>query len=351
MEELLTQAGYTLRGFKRGDTVEGKITGITSKAVFIDVRGKTDGVVAGRELEAIRGFLKNLKVGEKITATVVSPETEQGQMILSLRRLAAISSWGKVAAAKEKGEELAAEVTSKTQAGFLIQVEGLTGFIPASQMGAKLLSKGRDLVGRKIKVKVVEVDKDQNRLVCSERLISEKEEILKTQKALKKIKKGEVLEGKVIGIAPFGLFVKAKAGKQEIEGLVHISEISWEKVDDPALLFKKGDKVKASVIGIDDQTQKLALSIKNLKVDPFLEAIKKYPVESQVSGVVTKLAPYGAFVEIKPGVEGLVHISKIPPEQKVNVGDRLNFFVEEVDQARRRLSLALVLKGKPVGYK
>lgn len=351
MEELLTQTGYALRGFKRGDVVAGKIIGITSKAVFMDIGGKTDGAVAGRELEAIKGFLKNLKVGQEVTATVVSPETDQGQIILSLRKLAQTSSWEKVTEALKKGSELEAEITGKTQAGFLIQIEGLTGFVPASQMGSKLASKVKDLTGKKIKVKVVEADKDQNRLVCSERFVSEKEEIEKVQKVLKNVKEGEVFEGEVIGVAPFGLFVKTKIGRHEVEGLIHISEIAWQKVEDPASLYKEGDRLKVSVIGIDQGTQKLALSAKRLKPDPWAKAVKKYPVESRVSGVVTKLVPYGAFIEVEPGVEGLVHISKIPPEQKVNVGDRLDFFVEELDEARRRLSLSLVLKGKPVGYK
>lgn len=351
MEQLLTQTDYQLRGFKRGEEVGGKITGILPKAVFVDIGGKTEGVVAGREYEAVKAFLKKLKVGDKVTAIVVSPETDQGQILLSLRRLASSTSWERIASAYKKGEELEAEITGKTQAGFLIQIEGLSGFIPASQMGAKLLGKKRSLVGEKIKVKVVEVDKTQNRLICSERLVSEKEKIEKTLKALKKAKIGEILEGEITGVVPFGLFVRTKLGKEEVEGLVHISEISWEKVEDPASFYKVGDKAKVKIIGIDEESQKLALSVKQLKPDPWAKAVKKYPVESKVSGEVAKLAPYGAFVEIEPGVEGLVHISKIPPEQKINVGDWLDFFVEAVDEEKRRLSLSLVLKGKPVGYK
>jgi len=351
MEELLAQADHSLHGFKRGEEVKGKITAVSSKAVFIDIGGKTEGVVAGREYEAVRSFVKNLKVGGKVTARIVSPETDQGQIILSLRRLAASASWEKVTSAHKKGEELEAEITGKTQAGFLIQVEGLSGFIPASQMGAKLLEKKKNLVGERVKVKVVEADKTQNRLICSERQVSEKEKIEKTLKALKKAKPGQTLEGEITGVVPFGLFVKAELGKAEVEGLVHISEISWEKVEDAASLYRVGDKVKVLVIGIDEESQKLALSIKQLTSDPWLGVVKKYPVESKVSGTVTKLAPYGAFVEVEPGIEGLVHISKIPPEQKVNVGDKLDFFVEEIDQEKRRLSLSLVLKGKPVGYK
>jgi len=351
MEELLAQTGYKLYGFKRGQEIEGKVTAISSRSLFVDIEGKTEGLVTGREYEAVKGFLKNLKIGDKVKGIIVSPENDQGYALLSLKKMASSSSWEKALEAYTKNKEVEVEITGRTPAGFLVQFDSLSGFIPSSQIGSKLLARKESLIGEKVKVKVIEADRKQNRLIFSEKLVSEKDRLEKVLKALKKTEIGKVCEAEVVDIVPFGLFVKTKLDNQEVEGLVHISEISWEKVTDPALIFKKGDKIKVKIIEISEEDLKLAFSIKQLKPDPFLKLIKKYPVESRVTGKVVRLTSYGAFVEIEKGLEGLLHISKIPLEEKINVGDELSFFVEDIDKERKRLSLALVPKGKPVGYK
>ena len=351
MEELLAQTGYTPKGLKKGQEVKGKITSISSKSVFVDIGGKAEAVVLGREFEAVADFLKNLKVGQEITANVAALENDQGQTILSLRKYAATSSWEKAIEANKKKTEVEGEIIAVTQGGFLIQVLGLSGFLPTSQVGSILGNEKTNLVGKKIKVRIIEVIKDQNRLIVSERMVSEKEKIEKLGAVLKKAKEGLKVQAEVTGVAPFGLFVKTEIDKEEIEGLIHISEIAWEKIEDAGKLYQVGDKLEALVIGIDEGNQKLALSLKKLKTDPWLEIVKKYHPESKVSGEVKKLTAYGAFVEVEPGVEGLIHVSKISPQIKIEVGDRLDCFVEAIDEEKRRLSLVPVPKGKPVGYK
>lgn len=351
MEELLSQTGYVPRGLKRGEKVEGKVTQITSKAIFLDIGAKSEGIIVDKEYELAKDFIKTLKAGNKVEARVLSPEDKSGQILLSLRGLAQKAAWENLLKKKKTGEEIEVRGKEVSRGGLVVETSGILGFIPTSHLRSSWQTKLGTLVGQKMKVKIIEADETQNRLICSEKAVSEAEKLAKTAKILKKVKIGEVFSGEVVGIAPFGIFVQIKRDEFELEGLVHISEASWEKVEDPNKLFSVGDKVKVMVIGIDEESFRLALSIKKLVPDPWQEKVKKYKVDSQVSGKVIRLAPYGAFVELEEGVEGLLHISKIPAEKKINVGDKVSCFVEAVEPEKRRLSLGLVLKKKPVGYK
>lgn len=351
MAELLVQAGYQIKGLKRGQQIEGKVSEILSKAVLVDIGGKTEGMVLGREFEAASEFIKNLKVGDKVLVSVASPEDRFGQTLLSLKRAAAFSAWDRFTKAKEKNEEVEVLVKEIAQSGLIVSAEGVIGFIPLSQLGAIFQKKVKDLPGKRLKVKVLEVDQTLNRLVFSEKEVSEKEKIEKIKELLGKVKIGQIFEGEVSSILPFGIFVKVDLSGEKIEGLVHISEISWEKADDLASQFSEGEKVKVLVIGKDEEEGKLSLSIKKTLPDPWQEKVKKYSPESLVQGKVVRLISSGAIIEIEEGIEGLLHISKIPPQMKIDVGDSLPCFVEKIEPEKRRLSLGLVLKEKPVGYK
>lgn len=351
MEELLAQESYQIKGLKRGQQIEGIVTNISSKAVFVDIGAKTEGMVLGREFEAARDFIKNLKIGDKVLVFVVFPEDQSGQILLSLKKAAFSSAWKKFLEARQKDKEVQVQVKEVTGAGLLVDALGLSGFIPQSQIGKRSLEKIKELPGERLKVKVLEVDQAQNRLVFSEKAVSEKEKIAKVKKLLRKVEVGQIFEGRITALLPFGIFVQVKINGEEIEGLVHISEISWEKVDDLASQFSEGEYVKVLVIGKDEEAGKLSLSIKKTTLDPWQEKVKKYLPESKVQGKVSRLISSGAIVEIEEGVEGLLHISKIPPERKIDVGDKIECFVEKIEPEKRRLSLGLVLKEKPVGYK
>jgi len=351
MEELLNATGYQFKGLKRGETVTGVITGISGKAVLVDIGAKTEGLVGEREFDAARDFIKTLKVGDRLSFQVVNPESESSQIYLSLRKSAMSSGWGKLLEAKEKGEELEVLVSQAGKSGLVVESFGLTGFIPNSQIGSQNLKRLNELVEKRIKVKLVEVDEANERLIFSEKAVSEKEKIAEIAKAIEKVKIGHEYEGTISGVTPFGVFVQIKIAQVPIEGLVHISEIAWEKVDDPGVLLKVGDEVQVKVISTDKKAGRLALSLKQLISDPWLELAAKYPPETRIKGKVVRLSAFGAFVEIEPNLTGLLHISKIPAQAKINVGDELSCFVEAVEPEKRRLSLGLVLKEKPVGYK
>lgn len=353
MEELLAQTKYQLRGWKVGDVVEGVVTEKTSRAIYLDIGGKTEGMVIDREMKAAKDFIKELKVGDKVLAVVTQPENDKGQTLLSLKKAAFQKIWQEFEEKLKTGEPLKVRGVQVNKGGLIVEIKGIQGFIPASQFSSQWLGKIEELVGAQVEVKVIEVDPLKNRLIFSEKAVSQAGLLAAQKKALEKIKIGDVFKGEVSGVMPFGCFVKISLPKSKItlEGLVHISEISWEKVEDPSKFYKQKDKVKVKVLGVDKKSGRLNLSIKQLLPDPWTKIEEKYPVDAKVKGTVVRLAPFGVFVTLEPGVEGLIHISKIPAEKTFKVGEKVDCFVESLDKENRRMSLGVVLKEKPVGYK
>jgi len=355
MAELLAQSGLPIKIFEVGDVVEGIVTEKTPKAIYLDIGGKTEGMVIDREMKAAADFIKGLKVGDKVLAVVTQPENDKGQTLLSLKKAALQKLWQEFEEKIKTEEIVKVRGLQVNKGGLLVEARGLPGFIPASQFSSSLAVKVQDLIGKTLEVKVIEVEPLKNRLVFSEKAVSEAGLLKEQAEALKKIKVGDILEAEISGVMPFGFFAKVAVGNKRkpilLEGLIHISEISWEKVDNPAKFYNLGDKVKVRVLGIDKKTGKLNLSIKQLLPDPWEDIEEKYPVDSKVKGMVVRLAPFGVFISFEPGIEGLIHISKIPAEKSFKVGEKIDCFVEFLDKENRRLSLGLVLKEKPVGYK
>lgn len=350
MEELLVLEKDKVRGLRKGEMIDGIVTEISSKGIFIDIGAKTDGVVLGKEFERCKDFIKNLKPGDKVRAYVGSTENDKGQILLSLRQASVDFAWAKYEEMLKSEETTEVRGREINRGGLIVDaLFSLQGFIPGSQIGSLWQGKLDQLVGKKLLVRVIEVNREQNRLVFSEKLISDAEKIERTAKAIKKLKGGEEFEAEITQVVPFGLFAKVKIEDEEIEGLIHISEVSWQKVEDLTKLYKVKDKVKVKVISVENG--RVQFSLKQLLPDPWGELEKKYPVDSRLSGKITRLTSFGALVEIEPGIEGLVHISKISPEISLNEGDKIDIYIESVDRKARRISLGLVLKEKPIGYK
>jgi ribosomal protein S1 len=358
MEELLAVTGYKLRGFKRGQTIKGKVKEVTGRTMYVDIGGKAEAVIADQEFNLSKDYFMTLKPGDDISGVVLVSENDAGQVVLSLRQAAVDSKWKKYEEALADDKVISVKGKEVTKGGLLVEDDGVFGFIPSSQFGREAVDVA-SLVGKPIRVKVVEVDRSQNRLVLSEKAVSEAEEIEQRKQALAGLKLEGEYDGVVVGSVPFGAFVeikitpKGKTKKDEIklEGLVHISEMSWEKVDDVSKVVKEGDKIKVVVIGVDEENGKLALSIKRMSDDPWLVVAKKYKVDSKHKGEVTKVTPYGVLIRLERGIEGLIHASKMPVDRAFNVGDPVDVFVESVDLDKRRLSLGVILTSKPVGYK
>jgi small subunit ribosomal protein S1 len=358
MEELIKQTGYTFTGLKRGDKVEGIVTDMTNKLILVDIGAKTEGIILSQEIEEAEDYIKDLEVGDEIQAIVGSPENEKGQILLSIKQAAMDYKWDLFDQYLKTGEAIEVRGLEINRGGLIARLMNVRGFVPASQFGHQYLGRLHQLQNKMFKVKVIEVDREKNRLIFSEKAISEAAAIAEKKQALKDVKVAETYPGIVSGVMPFGIFIRVeiKKGKSEdnelfLEGLVHISEVSWEKVENLNEFYKVGDRVKVKVLGIDENTGKLNLSIKQLSEDPWQNLVKKYPVDKKIKGEVVRLASFGAFVQLEPGVEGLIHISKIPADLDIKVGKKVDVYVESVDQEKRRMSLGLVLKEKPVGYK
>lgn len=360
MDRLLAGAAAMPVALKRGQEVEGKITFLNRKMVLLDIGGKTEGVVAGEDVGEAEDLLSELKVGEKIKVYVKYPENDQGQVMLSLRKAVEVNRWGKFSKMMEDEKEVMVIGLEVNKGGMVVRLGEIRGFVPTSQFGEKHLGKMDELLTKKFKVKVIEVDKEQNRLIFSEKMVSDAKALSKRYDALKEVKEGNELKGTVSGIMPFGVFVTVsvpmKKGKKDaeeakVEGLIHISEISWEKVEDPNTLFRVGQEVEVQVIGVEKEAGKLNLSIKRMDNDPWKEIEKDYAEGTKHKGKVVRIAPYGVFVNFMPGVDGLIHVSNKPAGKEFEAGEEVEVFVEKLDIKSRRMSLGVVLTEVPVGYR
>jgi ribosomal protein S1 len=360
MEELLQNTGYQISAPKRGDVLTGLVTEVGRKMVLVDIGAKTEGVVLDKEVEAALDLVSQLKPGDQIEVFVKHPESDQGQILLSLRQAAEDKRWETFDEWLETGKAIEVRGLEVNKGGLIVQIDSTRGFVPSSQFSQEYLGQMDKLVGDSFKAQVIEVDREQNRLIFSEKAISEAEELAKKDEAIKSVKVDDILDGVVSGIMPFGVFVTVSVplenqAKDEpigkVEGLIHISEISWEKVTDPNTHYKTGDKVQVQVIGIEESTGKLNLSVKRLLPDPWIGIDKKYAEGTKHSGKVVQLAPFGVLVNFEPGIDGLIHVSKMPPGRDFKIGEPVDTYVEMLDAGNRRMSLGVVLTEKPVGYK
>lgn len=355
MEELLAVTGYSLKGVKKGDILEGTITRVSPREITIDVGGKTEGVVIDRELENYRDMLMALKVGDRVVAQVIVAENDRGQSVLSLRRSIFEKRWTLLSDHQKSGEPLEVTLKESVRGGILVDYGGLRGYIPQSQLDSTLSKQMDKLFGRRTQVKVIEVDKESNRLIFSQRAITEGESLAKQKQALEALTVGESVEVVITGVVPFGAFAKTtvtKDGeKHDIEGLIHISEIAWEKVENPADYLKIGDTIKVKVIGLDGATGKLTFSLKQLLPDPWEHVLDMFEKDTTVKGTVSRVTPYGIFVNLSPGIEGLIHISKVSPGEEPKMGEEISCLVEDVQPDKRKISLSMALTEKPIGYR
>ncbi len=355
MEELLAQTGYHLTGVKKGNTIEGTITHVTPKEITVDIGGKTEGVVIDRELETYKDVLMKLQPGDRVMTQVIVAENDRGQSVLSLRKSIFEKTWNDLARFQKSGEQVSVTFKEPVRGGVLVDYAGLRGYIPQSQLDGNLGKQVEKLTGRRMAVKVVEVDKATNRLIFSQRAIAEGEVLAKQKAILDVLAVGESIQATITGVVPFGAFAKVSVTKDgeahEIEGLIHISEIAWEKVETPGDYLKVGDSVKVKVIGVDKETGKVTLSLKQLLPDPWEHVLDMFEKDSQIKGTVSRTTPYGIFVTLSPGVEGLIHISKVTPGAEPKAGEEITCIVEDIKPDQRKISLSMALTEKPIGYR
>ena len=361
LEKFLSDKSNDICKLSKGDVVEGTIMDIRPGSIVVDVGYKSEGIVAGKELKSELVDISKLKVGDKLLVYVVKTEDEEGQLVLSIRRTQQAGIWLSLIKAKDENEVVEAVVVESNNGGLICELgSGIRGFIPTSQLdparvyssgsrevgqdvSSKVNKKLASLVGENIKTRIIELDKEKNRIILSEKMLTQTRDSEQREKTLRSLQEGAVLKGEVSGVTPYGVFVNA----QGLEGLVHLSELSWDKIDNVESIYQVGDKVDVMVIGITDGGKRVAYSVKRLQEDPWMSAISKYKVGDVVTGEVQRVADYGAFVRIGKGLNGLVHISEISdklvkdPRDFVKEGDKVKVKILSISSTERHLGLSL----------
>jgi ribosomal protein S1 len=347
-EKLLADQQF-LKIPKIGDVVKGKVLSISKNEVSLDITGFRTGVIRGRELCNESSDYSELKSGDETEATVLEMENERGEMELSFRFAGHKKIWDKLAELQKSGEIVIATVMDANKGGLMINVNKIVGFLPVSQLAPehyprvpggeknKILEKLKQFVGQPLEVKVIDAGEEEEKLIVSEKAAWEE----KQKNIISSYKVGDVVEGTVSALADFGVFVKF----DNLEGLVHISELAWQRIDHPEDVVKVGQKIKAEIIGVEGS--KIFLSMKKLLEDPWKKIGDKYNVGQIVEGKVLKINPFGLFVELDPEIHGLAHISELSakpiqnPNEMANIGDTLKFKIISIEPIDHRLGLSL----------
>jgi small subunit ribosomal protein S1 len=343
MEEFLNQEEASSKRIAHGDIIDGVVVRVDPDEVLVDVGSKSEGVISSRELGTREAGTPDLHAGDHIKVFVLQPENEDGNVVLSLRRARAESVWVKAQEQQETGEMIDAEVREQNKGGLIVNILGLRGFLPTSQVSRTHSSNLQELVGQRIGVKILEVNRKRNRLIVSQKAAFDEDRARQRGELFEKLKIGDEIEGKVSGLTTYGAFVNLGAA----DGLIHISELSWDRVANVADVLTVGQDVRVKVIKLDPDTSRISLSLRQLGQDPWDHIEKRFPPGAIVEGEVTKIKKYGAFLQIGDGIEGLLHISELAwehvehTEDVVQVGQHLRVRVLQADRSRRRISLSL----------
>jgi small subunit ribosomal protein S1 len=363
MEELLKQTKINFP--KVGDVIEGKVIEISSSAIYLDLGVFGTGVVMGKEIKDGLGATDKLKAGDPVTATVTDLENDEGYVELSIREASIERAWQDLQEKQTNSEVFSIKILDANKGGLIVEVNGITGFLPVSQLTnehyprveegekSKILEKLRSFIGTEMRVKVIDTDREAEKLIVSEKAAYSDEE----KKAISELKVGDVIEGEVSGVVDFGAFIKffppsktdSTNEEDKLEGLVHISELAWQLIDNPREIVKTGDRIKAQIIGIDDT--RVSLSIKALQTDPWSEVGKKYKAGDTVDGQVRKINHFGAFVYLDDDIHGLAHVSELLEknpgkniEDILETGKTYNWKILSIEPKEHRMGLTLVEK-------
>ncbi len=350
-EDLLAAIDATIKDFNDGDIVEGRIVKVDRDEVLLDIGYKTEGVIPSRELSIKHDVDPSevVSVGDKVEALVLQKEDKEGRLILSKKRAQYERAWGTIEKVKEEDGVVTGTVIEVVKGGLILDI-GLRGFLPASLVEMRRVRDLAPYVGKQIEAKIIELDKNRNNVVLSRRAWLEQTQSEVRTSFLRELQKGQVRSGVVSSIVNFGAFVDLGG----VDGLVHVSELSWKHIDHPSEVVEVGQEVTVEVLDVDMDRERVSLSLKATQEDPWQHFARTHAIGQVVPGKVTKLVPFGAFVRVDDGIEGLVHISELAerhvelPEQVVQVGTDIFVKVIDIDLERRRISLSLKQANEPV---
>ncbi|MFS8158883.1 MAG: S1 RNA-binding domain-containing protein [Candidatus Roizmanbacteria bacterium] len=345
MEALLKKSAFSAP--KKGKEVDATIIQISRKGMVFDIGWKSYAVLGELEIGTITPFLSHMKVGDVVHVKVVVEESKEGYPVVSMRKSLDKGRWDVLEEKYKNEEEIDVLAGEYGKGGIFIDFMGIRGVIPKIQLTNDLLDHPEKLIGQHIKVKILEVDKAKNRLVVSQKAAALGISYKDIQDKFNKIKEGGKYKATVIGFSDFGAFCEV----EKIEGLIHISEISWQKVTDPHKHLTIGQVVDVIVVEKNSENLKLNLSIKRLEKDPWDDLEAKYTKEKEIKGEIIRQESYGYIVRLEDGVEGLIHISKLTGSEELKIGKTIPVYIEKIDKRSRRISLILVPQSKPVAYR
>ena len=333
----------TMQPFEEGEVVTGNVVRIDKDEVLVDIGYKSEGVIPAGELSIRKSVdpREEVSLGEEVDAMVLTKEDQDGRLIMSKKRARFEKAWRRIEAAAESGEPVIGSVIEVVKGGLIIDL-GVRGFLPASLVDIRRVPNLDEYLGTQIETKVIELNRSRNNVVLSRRAVLEEERKEVRQQILDRLQPGLVVEGQISNIVDFGAFVDLDG----IDGLIHISELSWSHVNHPSEILNIGDTVQVKVLDIDRDRQRISLGLKQTQEDPWQRIVDTYNVNDELAGKVTKVVTFGAFVEVLDGVEGLVHISELAghhvesPREIVHPGDEIRVKILEIDSERRRLSLS-----------
>jgi len=353
MESLLKEQELNIDLPQAGEIRKGHIASVSPSQVLISIGAKSEGLVAGKELEQLTSEERDaLEVGQEVYVFVISPEDSNGNVVLSLKRAQEQISWDNVEKLLEDSSVVDSKIIGFNKGGLIVAVEGLRGFVPSSQVSAlrRMQSTGdtpeqrwQKMINEPISVRVIEVDRERRRLILSEKAASTESRQSIKERVLEELQEGEVYTGRVTSIANFGAFINVNGA----DGLVHLSEISWDHIEHPREALEVGQEVKVKVINIDREKKRIGLSIRVLQDDPWKSRLEKYSVGQLVEGVITRLTKFGAFARLEGDIEGLIHISEISenriehPKEVLKEGDVKSLRVIRIDPDQHRIGLSL----------
>lgn len=342
--EIVPNYDLTINNFSEGDIVTGNVVRIDKDEILVDIGYKSEGVIPVNELSIRKNVntQDEVQLGEEIDALVMTKEDADGRLILSKKRARFEKAWKRIEAAFESGEPVTGNVIEVVKGGLILDL-GVRGFLPASLVDIRRVQDLQEYVGQEINCRVIEMNRNRNNVVLSRRAVLEEERKEVRQQIIDELHVGDIVEGTISNIVDFGAFVDLDG----IDGLIHISELSWTHINHPSEVLQVNQKVKVKVLDIDRDRQRISLGLKQTQEDPWQKVVAQHQVGDVVEGKVTKIVAFGAFVEIYAGIEGLVHISELAnrhverPDEVVSVGQTVQVKIIEVDSQRRRLSLSI----------
>ncbi|SHI02891.1 30S ribosomal protein S1 [Clostridium grantii] len=345
MDEMMDEIEKSMEPINSGDIVTGKVISVSDSEVLVNIGFISDGVISNLELsgDSEVSAKEKVNVGDEISVYVVKVNSGEGTVVLSQRRAEAIKSWDVIESAVESEEIFEVEIKEAVKGGVVAWIKGIRAFIPASQLSVNFVKDLNEFVGKTLEVKVIEVDKEKNRVILSRKVIEQVDLEKKKKETWNSLVKGEKVTGTVTRIAKFGAFVDLGG----VDGLIHVTQLSWERVKNVEDVVSVGDSVEVYILDLDQEKGKISLSLKDVKENPWKKASQDLKEGEILEGKIMKLAKFGAFVQIKPGVEGLVHISEISeeriadPSEKVNIGDKVKVKVLGIDRESNRISLSI----------